>query len=249
MLALEMVQSLIDSAKRLRSIADELGNVEIKARILDDLVALQEYREQMMSSSDVGAPPAAQHSPPPLRDPNPSSESRKLLPQGNASQYARLDAATDIETYTLAFATEEPAPPPVPAPSAETPKDAAGTKTTPAAAVATPPTDAEKFALAEQKIAELEPLHQAILKKMNDVLTPEQQTAKLAATKKGRTAKLTGKALQDAVVAALQLTDAQQQRLAQAKHELHQVRLAISKQVEGLLSKEQLEEMLRTHRH
>ncbi len=253
---LDTVQSLIDAAKRLRSIAEELGNVEIKARILDDIITLQELRGQLSSGNSVASPlPAA---PPPLNPLQPP-EARLKLPDTGDPKYARLDAADDVGTYSLAADEPEaevvvvPDPERTSAPTAngaETPQEintGADTKQIPAKPEEM--TEEQRVAVAEQRIAELEPLHLAALKKMNDLLTPEQTQVKIAATKKGRAAKLSGKALQDAVMAALHLTPEQQQRMDDAKRELHQIRLAIAKQVEGLLSKDQLETILRSHRH
>jgi hypothetical protein len=110
-------------------------------------------------------------------------------------------------------------------------------------------TEEVRFAIAEQRIAELEPLHQAALQRMNDVLTTEQAAKKAAATKQGLAAGLRGKQLQDAVFSVLELTEEQQQAIEKGRHDLHRVRLAIGKQVEGLLTKEQLDGLLRSHRH
>jgi hypothetical protein len=106
----------------------------------------------------------------------------------------------------------------------------------------------EQFVVAQARIAELEPLHQAALRKMNDVLTDEQKAKKTAATKKNRKAGLKGKELQAAVMSVLDLTDEQQQHLSSARQELLRVRQTISHQVKGLLSKEQLDQMLRGQR-
>jgi hypothetical protein len=102
----------------------------------------------------------------------------------------------------------------------------------------------QRVSLAEQRIAELEPLHQAALRKMNEILTDDQRRVKAEATRTGMKAGKKGRDLQQSVMAALQLTGDQQQRMAAARKELLEVRQAIGRQVEGLLSKEQLEQML-----
>jgi hypothetical protein len=63
MSVLDAIGGLIDSAKRLRSLAEELQSVELKSRIVDEIVRLQELREQAFAdmnshsvNSDNGKP-------------------------------------------------------------------------------------------------------------------------------------------------------------------------------------------------
>ncbi|HUG91941.1 MAG TPA: hypothetical protein VML55_13970, partial [Planctomycetaceae bacterium] len=102
----------------------------------------------------------------------------------------------------------------------------------------------QRFVLAEQRILEIEPLHQAALRKMNEILTEEQRRIKAETTRAGMKAGKKGRDLQQSVMAALGLSAEQQQRMAAARKELLDVRQAIGRQVEGLLSKDQLERML-----
>lgn len=270
MATLDTIVSLIDSAKQLKAIAEESGNVEIKARVLDVIVQLQEIREQVITG---GHPPrelaSGTDTPPPSSVEIPVTVSQDW---GEAvAQPARLEPSGEIETYSLVADSATPeseasdadsSPEAAEAASAEETgkKSKSGTKKkkseteSKADSNGEPAPEAdlspeEKVALAEQRIAALEPLHRAALKKINDALTPEQAARKVAATKKGLASGLKGKALQEAVVKALGLTEEQEKIISEGKQDLHKVRLAIGHQVKGLLSKEQLERMLRSHRH
>lgn len=248
MTALDTISSLIDSAKRLRAIADELGQVDLKSRILGEIGRLQELREQL-GSGEAFSPAAKATDHPPA--------TRSKLPGLEGSPYARLKPSSDGETYALAGSD----------PEADAWEEAGSdsddlsdtkfgiTATSDTAQIPTSQAqfkdlpEEERIKIAEQRIAELEPLHQAALKNMNEVLTPRQAAIKVAATKKGLAAGRRGKILQEGVMAALQLSEEQQQQMADARRELREVRLAIAKEVEGLLSKEQLDRILRSHRY
>ena len=267
----DAVVSLIGAAKELRSIADELGNVEVKARILDVLVELQEFRAQGEPvSADEPLPVAAEPENSAEEQDGQSAVSPAPLLGAFTQEHARMESSGEIETY--AFHHEEPEPAEEEtakdkSPSTESDKKSKEGKPVKAKKKAkakekqdgatkendSPPeeelSEEQRFKLAEQRIVELEPLHQAALKRMNDVLTPEQAARKKAATKKGLAAGLKGKQLQEAVMGVLELSAEQQQQLDKGRHDLHQVRLAIGKQVEGLLSKQQLDKLLRSHRH
>ena len=263
----DAIVSLIGAAKELRSIAEELGNVEVKARILDVLVELQEFRSQGISeSAPAEEPPPAAPEPEPSPEPSPAEDASPAPLLGAFTQeHARMESSGEIETYS--FHQDEPETDGEAAGKEKTSggesqqkagdgksgKDKAKKKDADAKESETPPeadmSEEQRFKMAEQRIVELEPLHQAALKRMNDVLTPEQAARKKAATKKGLAAGLKGKQLQEAVMSVLELTEEQQQQLDKGRHDLHQVRLAIGKQVEGLLSKQQLDKLLRSHRH
>jgi hypothetical protein len=264
MSVLDAIGGLIDSAKRLRSLADELQSVELKSRIVDEIVRLQEIREQTFNDGISGNGEPA----------DPTSDGAKiekaLLPDDESTKFARLEPSADGETYSLTpeedqsltepdseeeaaaslLADEESAE--ASASSSDTELGFSSTSDTeqiPSSDVQLQDlTEEKRFSIAQARIAELESLHQAALRKMNDVLNDEQKARKTSATKKHRKAGLKGKELQAAVRNALGLTDEQQQQLSLARREVVHVRQAIAHQVEGLLSKEQLDKMLRSHR-
>ena len=103
----------------------------------------------------------------------------------------------------------------------------------------------ERMRLAEDWIRELEPLHQAALKKMNQILSDEQKQKKAEATRSGIESGLSRKELQQSVLEALNLTNQQRDQMTAAKTELQQVLTAMDRQVQGLLTKEQLERLLK----
>lgn len=82
------------------------------------------------------------------------------------------------------------------------------------------------------KIAELQ-------KKSNDVLTKEQREARKAANDKAKADGLKGKAMQDAVNAAVNATPEQKEKLAAVKKELDPIIAEVKKQVDNLLTDEQ----------
>jgi hypothetical protein len=228
---LKNIAALIDSAKTLRQIAEEQENLELKSRIVDEISKLQEIREQVHAGGAQTAPPGLTNAGA-GEDPAPG-----LL--DNQSHAVRLEPPKDSDTYSIAAneetdkATDESSDTDVDIPIATGAQDTEEL------------TEEQRFMLAESRIAELEPLHQSILRKMNDVLTDDQKRTKSVASKAGRKAGLAGKELQKSVMTALLLSEEQQQQMVEARKELQRVRMAIAKQVEGLLDKGQLDEVLK----
>jgi hypothetical protein len=86
---------------------------------------------------------------------------------------------------------------------------------------------------------EYSPKVEAANKKLNEVLTPEQQTARREAAKANREAKKTGKEARDAVNAALKLSNEQQAKWDAAQKEFQALRREIEQKKNELLSAEQ----------
>ena len=236
---LKNIAALIDSAKALRQIAEEVENLEIKSKIVDEISKLQEIREQVHAGDTATDTPQLAT--------GEAAEQRSASLLDNQSPTVRLEPPKDSDTYSLAASEESTA-----AEQTDGPATDKGTSDTDVdIPVSTGPQDTEeltehqRFILAESRIAELEPLHQSILRKMNDVLTDEQVRTNSVATKSGRKAGLKGKELQKSVMDALKLSEEQQKQMSAARKELQQVRIAIAKQVESLLDKGQLDEVLR----
>lgn len=82
------------------------------------------------------------------------------------------------------------------------------------------------------KIAELQ-------KKSNDILSKEQRTARKTAMDKAKEDGLKGKALQEAVAAAVMLTSEQKEQQAAVKKELDPLIAEVKKQIDNLLTAEQ----------
>ncbi|HET6425263.1 MAG TPA: hypothetical protein VFG20_16365 [Planctomycetaceae bacterium] len=82
------------------------------------------------------------------------------------------------------------------------------------------------------KIAELQ-------KKSNEILTKEQREARKAAADKAKADGLKGKAMQDAVNAAVNATPEQKEKLAAVKKELDPLITEVKKQIENFLTEDQ----------
>ncbi|MBM80406.1 MAG: hypothetical protein CMJ78_07405 [Planctomycetaceae bacterium] len=279
---LESVAKLTDSAKKLRSIADELKSVEIKSEIVDQIILIQEIREEILThgedsgmlkvepasapagegklKADAGfayvAPPEESETygfvapepepdppPPPEAKPDPTQEG-EAKPEGEGGDKTEAkdekaksdDKKQDTEKADKDAAAEEP-PKEAAAESEEKPADAENKSETSDDGL----TPEQRSAVAEMRISELEPLHQVILKKMNDILTPEQKKLKSANTKQGREKGLRGKELQQFVIGSLGLDEDQKNRMVTARKELHDIRVEIKKYVGQLLTDEQKE--------
>ncbi|MBW3539605.1 MAG: hypothetical protein KY476_04985 [Planctomycetes bacterium] len=239
MSVLESLRELVECAKALRACADEVGATAIKERLVDELLRLQELRESLITA-DAAAAVAI----------TPAAKQPVLISNGGPATFQFEPSATN-ETYSLVLEQSPHESAAAARPSAGDTQlmDASDTvelavSAVPASAEAKELTESERFALAEQRIADLEPLHQAALRRMNDLLTEGQRRRKAEATRAGVKAGLKGRALQQAVMDALDLSPQQQQAMTAARKELHDCRQAIARQVEGLLSKEQLDRML-----
>ena len=225
---LDTIANLTESAKKLRAIAEELKNVQLKSEIVDQIMQLQEAREQILAAGE-------------------ENFKVNLGPQGSQSssqlatidaRVARLEVAEDIETYSF-HAVEE-------APAEESPdkkQPAAGTTESRIEAFKVLEkidlTDEQKAKLAELRIKEIEPKHQAAVQKLNDILTDEQNKAKIEVAKLAKKTGKKGKELQQAVQAAIKLTDEQKKQMAIARKELHELRLEIAQQIDAFLTDDQ----------
>lgn len=80
-------------------------------------------------------------------------------------------------------------------------------------------------------------------KKVDDVYTDEQKAARMAAREEAAAAGKKGKELRQAVAAAVTLTDEQRPKLTAAEKELKQLNKEARKQVLGLLTAEQKQQL------
>jgi len=101
------------------------------------------------------------------------------------------------------------------------------------------PTPEELARQAELKIAELEPLQQSLIRRMNEILTPEQNRARAIATKEAKDSGKTGRDAQQHVFDALHLTPEQKVQWAAARKDLQAVREQIAQQVALLMTDDQ----------
>jgi Spy/CpxP family protein refolding chaperone len=249
---LDSVSGLMKSAKNLRTIAENLGDVELKSQIVDEMLQLQEIREQLTATEPTNGDGEATPTPP---DP---SQKDKVLSFDDNDKFAHFEPSADGGTYGLHADGEGPesnssatASPPESTvissakTDADIPTDTAGKSDSPVGSQYANLSEDDRFRLAEENIRDLEPLNLAALNKMNNILTDEQKKKKAAATKAGIRANKKGRELQQAVLAAIDLDDEQKDQMAEARSELQRIRTAISKQVEGLLTPEQTSQLLK----
>jgi hypothetical protein len=86
---------------------------------------------------------------------------------------------------------------------------------------------------------EYSPKLAALTAKQSEILTKEQQAARAEVTKANREAKKTGKEAQEAVNAALKLTDEQKAKWTAAQKEVQELRKTIEQKKRELLTEEQ----------
>lgn len=218
----ESISRVIKSARELKSIADKLGNFEIKSRLLEEIDRLQELREALAESGEIAQFSLRQEPPDPSqvqpREPSSSdSATHVILPALEGETYkihVDGDSSNEIDT---ADATQEKSASNKPSEEDED----------------------ERYRRGEAVLRKLEPQQQRIIKKMNDILTDEQKIRKQTLTREGQAAGKSAAAIQQEVLASLDLTDKQKQLMAAARKELHDIQAEIVRQVDGLLTVEQ----------
>jgi len=99
---------------------------------------------------------------------------------------------------------------------------------------AKPKLTAELRAMAEMRIADLEPLERDAQRRLDTVLTPEQKQIKMQATKAGREAGKSSRDLQLYVHKAMKTTPEQRHQISAARKDLQRLREAIDKEREVL---------------
>ena len=104
----------------------------------------------------------------------------------------------------------------------------------------------KEITLSEEQQAKLKALKDeygpklaAVQAKQNEVLTAEQRSARAEANKANREAKKSGKEAQEAIAAALKLTDEQKTKWAAVQKEQQELRKTIEEKKRELLTEEQ----------
>ena len=255
---------LVATARKLRQAADELGNVDLKSQIIDEISTLQEIREELsleggshdLSRTELAAVVKAAASakveePAPEKAP---AESGKLMlkeakfaviaPSDDGETYgigADADEETDdaddsskddqetgtregeVETVGVASTVKEK-------PGSEDKKSMAESEPERKPKKAKPKLTTEQRAMAEMRIADLEPLERDAQRRLDTVLTPEQKEIKVQATKAGREAGKSSRDLQLYVHKAMKTTPEQRHQISAARKDLQRVREAIDKE-------------------
>ncbi len=219
------IDRVIQSARRLRDIAGEEGQIELKSQIIDEISTLQELRDELdvqLDGADSSATVTSVES-----DTETISTSGFKMEDNSMSV---IQPSGDTDTYGISEFTEEPVP---------DEQSAAGQDADEAASAEPDDAMQKRSAKAEARIAELEPLHAAAAKRVNDVLTPEQNQIRIKATKAARAAGKTGAEARQYIYGAMKLSQEQRVKLSTAKKELASIREAIAKEVEFLLDDDQ----------
>lgn len=272
----ESIGRLIASARKLRELADELGNVDLKSQIIDEISNLQEIRDELseeggshvLSSTDLASMVKAagevkQEEPTPAPAPEGSSQ-LKLREE----RFAVIAPSDDGETYGIGADAEDDdseveetsqddgasesdggaddgdegesetdgiADSAVDVPVADR-NEKSGTVSQPEKnpGKPKPSLSPEQRAMAEMRIADLEPLERDAQRRLETVLSPEQRQIKTQATKAGRDAGKTGRDLQLYVHKAMKTTPEQRHQISAARKDLQTIREAIEKEREIL---------------
>jgi len=219
----ERINRLVEIARRLRAAADELGQVDVKSQIVDEISTLQEIRDELHGDGSVAemnspvAVPEKTDSPSPVENAEPLDDASMGIVEPTGKE----------ETYSITPEEEGGTPPPTVAadtdePSVEKPK--AG------------PSEDERRAIIEMRIADLEQLEQAASRRMKDVPSAEQRQIKSRAQKAGREAGKSGKELQQYAMGAMRLSPEQRSELQAARKDVLSLREAIEKERSSLES-------------
>jgi hypothetical protein len=173
----ESISRLVELARRLRTAAGELGQLDLKSQIVDEITTLQEIRDELLGDRsgdeyDRVAPTS--------READPASSSERMVSLSDAGIGIFQPTGND-ETYSLTPEGE--------APPETSSNDAVAS---PLAPPKTAPSAGDLRAMIEMRIADLEQLEQAATRRMNDVPTAEQKQIKAKAQHAGREA---GKAI------------------------------------------------------
>ena len=223
------IDRVIKIARSLRDTAGELGKLDLKSQIIDEISTLQELRddldELLKSAGDDEAPADSSG-----QDTETiSTEDFKL---GNNTM-AVIQPSGDTDTYQIS-PTADPEPE-----AAAASSDGEAAEDTASGGTEADPEREKRAAQAQTRIAELEPMHAAAAQRVNKVLTPEQNQIRVKATKAARAAGQTGAEARNYIYAAMKLSDEQKTELASAKKELNSIRAAIAKEIKFLLDEEQ----------
>lgn len=213
------ISRLVEIARRLRTAADELGRVEIKSQIVDEISTLQEMRDEVQEDGanlDHDAPDAKEAevdeaSPVTLRE---DTSLGIVEPTGNEETYSLTPEEEQEESRSAEEVVSS---------------DSAGEVDSPGKEQAGPNLD-ERRAVIEMRIAELKQLEQAATKRMHDVPTVEQRQTKAKAQKAGREAGKSGKELQQYAYGAMHLTPEQRSEIQAARKDVLSLREAIEKE-------------------
>ena len=222
----QCVTRLIETARRLRKIADELNNVELKTQIIDEISSLQDIRDALADSADSNVDLSANMVQKAAEPDFATPDKAKALGENAMNVYT---PAENAGTYALTEEEEEP----------EVVDDTVDETEEESPAANDPEHAAKRAVKAEKAIAELEVILQDAIHTMNSILTPEQKTIKVRETKSGEAAGKSAAEIRNAVYAAMKLTDEQKVHISDSRKQIQQIRASIAEELTWLMDDEQ----------
>ena len=224
------IDRVIKIARSLRDTAGELGKLDLKSEIIDEISTLQELRDDLDATLNSMPASASTEAAPESSDQDTETISTSDFKLGDNTM-AVIQPSGDTDTYQIS-----PTLDPDPESASSDDETADGIEN---GGTEIDPEREKRAAQAQAQIAELEPMHAAAAQRVNKVLTPEQNQIRVKATKAARAAGKTGTEARNYIYAAIKLSDEQKTELAAAKKELNSIRAAIAKEIEFLLDEEQ----------
>ena len=222
----QCVTRLIETARRLRKIADELNNVELKTQIIDEISSLQDIRDALADSADSNVDVSANMVQKAAEPDFATPDKAKAIGENAMSVYT---PAENAGTYALTEEEEEP----------EVVEETVDETEEESPAANDPEHAAKRTVQAEKAIAELEVILQDAIHTMNSILTPEQKTIKVRETKSGEAAGKSAAEIRNAVYAAMKLTDEQKVHISDSRKQIQQIRASIAEELTWLMDDEQ----------
>ena len=222
----QCVTRLIETARRLRKIADELNNVELKTQIIDEISSLQDIRDAVADSADSNVDLSANMVQKAAEPDFATPAKAKALGDNAMNIYT---PAENAGTYALNEEQEEP----------EVVEETVDKTEEESPAANDPEHAAKRAAQAEKAIAELEVILQDAIQTMNSILTPEQKAIKVRETKSGEAAGKSAAEIRNAVYAGMKLTDGQKVHISDSRKQIQQIRASIAEELTWLMDDEQ----------
>lgn len=219
---------LIETARCLRAAADELGELELKSRIVDEITTLQEIRDDLSESgSEDGIDDAGRGA----REVKSNTDTESgvslsdtalgiLQPTGAAETYSLTPESDVASAMDEAVATQD---------AGEEAPETGDQRNEPRKSDVD-----ERRAVMEMRIADLVQLEQVATRRLHEIPTSEQRMLKARASQAGAQAGKTGKELQHYAVSAMKLSAEQRAEIQAVRKDILSLREAITKERQEL---------------
>lgn len=218
---------LMKTARCLRAAADELGELELKSRIVDEITTLQEIRDDLSESGsqdhvdDAGGGSEVKSDAATEPGVSLSDAALGILQPTGASETYSLTAESDVEpAIDEAVATRGAGED-----AAETGDQRNESRNSDVG---------ERRAVIEMRIADLVQLEQVATRRLHEIPTSEQRKLKARASQAGAQAGKAGKELQHYAVSAMKLSAEQRAEIQAVRKDILALREAITKERQEL---------------